>query len=80
MMRVFSASDVLYNLRYVPSLERAVDDAEVATEDPVESQFVPEPEWLDPAFVADQVAGVRSGRTPATRPRLQAFTATAWAP
>ncbi len=61
MMRVFSASDVLYNLRYVPSLERAVDDAEVATEDPVESQFVPEPNWLEPAFVADQVATVRSG-------------------
>ncbi len=61
MMRVFSASDVLYNLRYVPSVERAANEAEVATEDPVESTFLPDPEWLDPAFVADQVAGVRSG-------------------
>ena len=61
MMRVFSASDVLYNLRYVPSLERAVNEAEVATEDPVESTFLADPQWLDPAFVAEQVAGVRSG-------------------
>ena len=61
MMRVFSASDVLYNLRYVPSVERAANEAEVATEDPVESTFLADTEWLDPAFVADQVASVRSG-------------------
>jgi hypothetical protein len=61
MMRVFSASDVIYAGRYVPNLERALDDEEVNAEDPVESSFVPDTQWLDPAFVADQVAGIRSG-------------------
>jgi hypothetical protein len=61
MMRVFSASDVIYAGRYVPSLENALEDEEVATERPLRSVFVPDPEWLDPAFVADQVAGIRSG-------------------
>lgn len=61
MMRVFSASDVIYAGRYVPSLERALDDEEVNADDPVRSAFLPDTEWLDPAFVADQVAGIRSG-------------------
>jgi hypothetical protein len=64
MMRVFSASDVIYNVRYRPSLEDAVKDADVATEDPVDSNFVPDTQWLDPSFVADQVASVRSGEGP----------------
>ena len=69
MMRVFSASDVLYNLRYVPSVERAANEAEVATEDPVESTFLADTEWLDPAFVADQVAERALGRGPGRRRR-----------
>jgi CARDB len=61
MMRVFAASDVIYSARYVPSVERALKEEEVAAEEPVESNFLPETEWLDPSFVADQVAGIRSG-------------------
>jgi hypothetical protein len=61
MMRVFSASDVIYAGRYVPSLDRALEDKEVNADDPVSSAFLPDTEWLDPAFVADQVAGIRSG-------------------
>jgi CARDB len=61
MMRVFSASDVIYRVRYVPNLERALEEEEVAAEEPVQSQFLPDTEWLDPSFVADQVAGIRSG-------------------
>ena len=61
MMRVFSASDVIYAGRYVPNLENALQDEEVAAEKPVPSAFVPDPEWLDPAFVADQIAGIRGG-------------------
>jgi hypothetical protein len=61
MMRVFSASDVIYSARYVPSVNRALEEEEVAAEEPVESNFLPDTEWLDPTFVADQVAGIRSG-------------------
>jgi Domain of unknown function DUF11 len=63
MMRVFSASDVIYAGRYVPSLESALEDEDVTADDPVDSSFLPDTEWLDPAFVADQVAGIRSGDT-----------------
>jgi hypothetical protein len=62
MMRVFSASDIIYSGRYLPNLDKALEDEGVNAEDPVESRFLPDVQWLDPAFVADQVAGVRSGQ------------------
>ena len=62
MMRVFSASDVIYRGRYVPSLENSLEDEDVNADDPVESSFLPDTQWLDPTFVADQVAGIRSGQ------------------
>jgi hypothetical protein len=61
MMRVLSASDVIYAWRYVPNLESALEDEDVNADAPVESRFLPDTDWLDPAFVADQVAGIRSG-------------------
>jgi hypothetical protein len=61
MMRVLSASDVIYAGRYVPNLESALEDEDVNADAPVESRFLPDTDWLDPAFVADQVAGIRSG-------------------
>ncbi|MBD0280712.1 MAG: hypothetical protein ICV69_00745 [Thermoleophilaceae bacterium] len=61
MMRVFSASDVIYAGRYVPALENALAEEEVAAEEPVESSFIPDPEWLSPSFVADEIAGIRGG-------------------
>jgi len=61
MMRVFSASDVIYSARYVPSVERELEEEEVAAEEPVQSNFLPDTEWLNPTFVADQIEGIRSG-------------------
>jgi hypothetical protein len=61
MMRVFSASDVIYSGRYVPNLTSALEDEDVNADNPVRSSFLPDTQWLDPAFVADQVAGIRSG-------------------
>jgi hypothetical protein len=61
MMRVFSASDIIYSARYEPSLRRALEDEDVNADEPAESAFLPSTDWLDPAFVADQVAGIRSG-------------------
>lgn len=61
MMRVFSASDVIYSGRYVPSVDNALEDEDVNAEDPADSTFLPDVQWLDPTFVADQVAGIRSG-------------------
>jgi hypothetical protein len=45
----------------VPNLRSALEDEDVSAEDPVASTFLPSTDWLDPAFVADQVAGIRSG-------------------
>jgi len=61
MMRVFSASDVIYSTRYVPNVNRALEEEEVAAEEPVQSNFLPDTEWLDPTFVADQIGGIRGG-------------------
>jgi len=61
MMQVFLAGDVIYAARYVPRLDQSLKDEDVATENPVRSAFIPDVEWLDPSFVADQVAGIRTG-------------------
>jgi hypothetical protein len=72
MMRVFAASDVIYAVRYRPSVEDALEEEEVAAEEPLQSAFVPDPQWLDPGFVADEVAGIRNddGRDEAPAPGL----------
>ena len=65
MMRVFDASDVLMTVRFRPSLEDALKDQELDDEVRLprdgQMQFLPDVEWLDPAFVADQIEGLRTG-------------------
>ena len=61
MMQVFLGSDVLMNYRYDPVLTDALD-AEGITASPAgvaTRTFVEDDQWLDPDFVADQIAGIR---------------------
>jgi hypothetical protein len=72
MMQVFLASDVLLTARYRPLLEEALDKENVDA--PVPSvaslQFLEDIQWVDPDYVADQIAGIRGtdggGATPGT--------------
>jgi hypothetical protein len=63
MMQVFLASDVLLKYRFSPNLEQALRDEDLADEVSVpkqnELEFVPDVQWGDPDFVADQIAGLR---------------------
>ncbi len=63
MMQVFLASDVLLKYRFKPNLEQALRDEDLTGEVSVpkqsELEFVPDVQWADPAFVADQIAGLR---------------------
>ena len=65
MMRVFDASDVLMTIRFEPALEAALEEQDLADEVVLPRigrlQFLPDVEWLDPAFVADQIEGLRTG-------------------
>jgi hypothetical protein len=69
MMQVFLASDVLLRSRYDPLLREAleaenIDDPEPA--DAADLTFVEDTDWLDPDFVADQIAGIRGSGGTAT--------------
>ena len=63
MMQVFLASDVLLKYRYRPSLQQTLQDedlqGEVALPRQPRLEFVPDVQWVDPDFVADQIAGLR---------------------
>jgi len=65
VMQVFLASDVLITARYLPSLKRDVSDEDL--EDEVtyprarRLEFVPDIQWVEPSFVADQIEGIRTG-------------------
>ena len=68
MMKVFLGSDVLMNYRYDPVLKDALD-AEGITATPagvVARTFVENDQWLDPAYVADQISGIRGSGGSAT--------------
>jgi CARDB len=64
-MQVLLASDVIYFQRFIPRLESALEDedlaGEVRTPRNPDFRFVPSVDWVDPAFVADRVSGVRTG-------------------
>ena len=68
MMQVFLASDVLLKSRYDRVLTDALDkeniDAEPAQADAL--TFVTNLDWLQPDFVADQIAGIRGSGGTAT--------------
>jgi hypothetical protein len=73
-MQGLLASDVIYFQRFLPQLVSALEAEGIAGEvrvprDP-ELGFVPDIEWLDPAFVADRVSGVRTGEEGEAAPGL----------
>jgi hypothetical protein len=61
MMRVFLASDVLLISRYRPEVVDALADAEVSAEPAGRGAltFVEDIDWVNPDFVADEIAGIR---------------------
>jgi hypothetical protein len=60
-MQTFLASDTIDRLRFRPALEEALEGEELAVPELPDGFFVPDVEWLDAAFVADQVNALRSG-------------------
>jgi hypothetical protein len=68
MMQVFVASDVLLKSRYGPVLTDALEEEEVdaTPAGPEALTFVTNLDWLQPDFVADQIAGIRGSGGTAT--------------
>jgi hypothetical protein len=60
-MQVFLASDVLLTARFRPKLIDALNEEEVEADIPTLNslRFVEDIEWVNPDFVADQIAGIR---------------------
>ena len=54
-MQMFLASDVLYTVRVVPFIKKALDDNEITGQTIPQSRFLPSIEWLDEATVADRL-------------------------
>jgi hypothetical protein len=60
MMQVFLASDVLLRARFAPSADRALEEEQIdATINKDSLRFVEDIDWVNPDFVADQIAGIR---------------------
>jgi len=68
MMRVFDASDVLMQSRFREEVLRALKDEDVSAPvpDPGAFAFLPDVQWLQPDFVADQISGIRGSSGTAT--------------
>ncbi|HEV7845653.1 MAG TPA: hypothetical protein VGO83_05325 [Thermoleophilaceae bacterium] len=68
VMQVFLASDVLLKNRYKVALTDALDKQNVTAPIPSTGAltFVQDISWLDPGFVADQIAGIRGSGGNAT--------------
>src|SRR5918992_2426120 len=60
-MQVFLASDAIDQIRFRPRLREALEEEELAMPRLPTDTFVPDVEWLDASFVADQVNALRSG-------------------
>jgi hypothetical protein len=60
-MQMFLASDTVDMTRFRPRLRAALEEEELAIPDFPRDTFVRDVEWLDAAFVADQVNALRSG-------------------
>jgi hypothetical protein len=60
-MQVFLASDTLDQVRFRPRLRAALEEEGLSMPAFPRGTFVPDVEWLDAAFVADTVNGLRSG-------------------
>jgi hypothetical protein len=68
VMDVFLASDVLLKDRFRPVLEAALENQGVSAKPatPGALTFVEDVNWLDPDYVADQIAGIRGSGGTAT--------------
>jgi hypothetical protein len=68
MMQVFLASDVLLKSRFRPVLTDALEQEDIGATPagPRAMTFVTNVEWLQPDFVADQIAGIRGSGGAAT--------------
>lgn len=63
-MRNFDASDVIYSQRFYPRLQQGLkDQGLLGSEKPPKSAFLPDPEWLVPATVADRIGRIGSGES-----------------
>ena len=60
-MQVFLASDTIDMARFRPRLKEALEEEELSMPAFPRDTFVPDVEWLEAAFVADRVNGLRSG-------------------
>ena len=70
VMQVFLASDVLLVARWRPSMENTLRDEDLDDEVTLPREeklrFVPDVQWIEPGFVADQVEALRTGQGGAT--------------
>ena len=68
MMQVFLASDVLLKSRYLVDLDDALKKEQIDAHQPSKGAltFVENLDWLQPDYVADQIAGIRGGGGTAT--------------
>ena len=69
-MQQFQASDVIYKVRVVPYIKRALDENDITGQTIPDSQFLPSIEWLDESTVAQRLgasapAGARRSGPPA---------------
>jgi hypothetical protein len=62
-MSAFLASDVVYHQRVRPFLEQTLADHDIGDQPMVDSVFLPDAQWLDPAFVRKQLTGKGAGKT-----------------
>jgi hypothetical protein len=60
-MQVFLASDIVDTQRFRPKLFTVLRDQELSAPDLPKAGFVPDIQWLQPDFVANQVNGLRTG-------------------
>jgi hypothetical protein len=61
-MRNFDASDVVYSQRFVPEFQQQLKKQSLDDEVQIpKSAFLPDIKWLDPTYVAQQIAGLRGG-------------------
>ncbi len=60
-MQVFLASDIIDTQRFRPALFDVLRDKDLSAPDLPEKGFVPDIQWLQPDFVADQVNALRTG-------------------
>jgi hypothetical protein len=62
-MSAFLASDVIYDQRVVPFIDQVFADHGLGDAKPPDSNFLPDAQWLDPAFVRKQLTGKGAGKT-----------------